>query len=74
MLKQFADSTVDSVNAEIGNLLFFCSMQPLTVESTDNSGLCVSLTVPNRDHFAQVSLTVLDIFLDASTKAKKTNL
>ena len=22
----------------------------------------VSLTVPNRDHFAQVSLTVLDIF------------
>ena len=34
----------------------------------------VSLTVPNCNHFAQVSLTVLDIFLDASTKAKKTNL
>ena len=25
----------------------------------------VSLTAPNCDHFAQVSLTVLDIFLDA---------
>ena len=30
----------------------------------------VSLTAPNRDHFAQVSLMVLD-FLDAIAKAKK---
>ena len=30
-----------------------------------------SLTAPNCDHFAQVSLMVLDIFLDAITKAKK---
>ena len=29
------------------------------------------MTAPNRDHFAQVSLTVLDNFLDAITKAKK---
>ena len=27
--------------------------------------------MPNRDHFAQVSLTVLDNFLDAKAKAKK---
>ena len=31
----------------------------------------VSLTVPNWNHFVQVSLTVLDIFLDAIGKAKK---
>ena len=31
----------------------------------------VSLTAPNRDHFVQVSLTVLDDFLDAIAKAKK---
>ena len=31
----------------------------------------VSLTAPNRYHFAQVSLTVLDIFLEAIAKAKK---
>ena len=31
----------------------------------------VSLTVPNRDHFAQILLTVLDNFLDAIAKAKK---
>ena len=31
----------------------------------------VSLTAPNGDHFAQVSLTVLDFFLDAIAKAKK---
>ena len=31
----------------------------------------VSLTVPNRNHFAQVSLMVLDNFLDAIAKAKK---
>ena len=30
----------------------------------------VSLTVPNRDQFARVSLTILD-FLDAMAKAKK---
>ena len=30
----------------------------------------VSLTAPNHDHFAQVSLTVLDNFLDAIAKAK----
>ena len=30
-----------------------------------------SLTAPNRDHFARVSLTVLDNFLDAIAKAKK---
>ena len=29
------------------------------------------MTAPNRDHFAQVSLTVLDNFLDAIAKAKK---
>ena len=33
----------------------------------------VSLTMPNHDHFAQVSVTVLDHFLDAIAKAKKTN-
>ena len=31
----------------------------------------VSLTVPNCDHFVQVSLTVLDNFFDAIAKAKK---
>ena len=31
----------------------------------------VSLTAPNHDHFARVSLMVLDNFLDAITKAKK---
>ena len=31
----------------------------------------VSLTAPNCDHFAQVSLMVLDNFLDAIAKAKK---
>ena len=31
----------------------------------------VSLTAPNRDQFAQVSLTVWIIFLDAIAKAKK---
>ena len=31
----------------------------------------VSLTAPNCDHFARVSLTVLDIFFDAIAKAKK---
>ena len=31
----------------------------------------ISLTVPNRNHFARVSLTVLDNFLDAIAKAKK---
>ena len=31
----------------------------------------VSLTVPNRDHFARISLTVLDNFLGAIAKAKK---
>ena len=31
----------------------------------------VSLTVPNRDHFARISLMVLDDFLDAIAKAKK---
>ena len=30
----------------------------------------VSLTVPNCNHFAQVSLTVLDNFLDAIAKPK----
>ena len=30
----------------------------------------VSLTMPNHDHFAHVSLMVLDIFLDAIAKAK----
>ena len=30
----------------------------------------VSLTAPNCDHFAQVSLTVLDNFLDAIAKPK----
>ena len=30
-----------------------------------------SLTAPIRDHSAQLSLTILDIFLDAITKAKK---
>ena len=31
----------------------------------------VSLTAPNCNHFVRVSLTVLDIFLDANAKAKK---
>ena len=31
----------------------------------------VSLTVPNHNNFARVSLTVLDNFLDAIAKAKK---
>ena len=31
----------------------------------------VSLIAANLDHFARVSLTVLDIFLDAIAKAKK---
>ena len=31
----------------------------------------VSLTGPNRDHFAQVSLMVLDNFLDTIAKAKE---
>ena len=31
----------------------------------------VSLTKPNRNQFAQVSLTILDFFCDAITKAKK---
>ena len=31
----------------------------------------VSLTAPNRDHFAWVSLMVLEFFLDAIAKAKK---
>ena len=31
----------------------------------------VSLNTPNCDHFAQVSLMVLDNFLDAIAKAKK---
>ena len=30
-----------------------------------------SLTAPIRDHSAQLSLTILDIFLDAINKAKK---
>ena len=30
----------------------------------------LSLTAPNRNHFARVSLMVLDIFLDAIAKAK----
>ena len=34
----------------------------------------VSLTVPNCNLFAQVSLMVLDIFLNANAKANKTNL
>ena len=36
-----------------------------------NAKPLVSLTAPNCEHFAQVSLTVLDIFLDAIAKAKK---
>ena len=52
---------------------------PLPIEQTSKDKIKfakpqVSLTVPNRDHFAQGSLTVLDIFLDASAKPKKTNL
>ena len=31
----------------------------------------VLLTATNRDHFVRVSLTVLDIFLDAITNTKK---
>ena len=31
----------------------------------------VSLTVPNRNHFVQVSLMALEIFLDTIDKAKK---
>ena len=31
----------------------------------------VSLTAPNCNHFGQVSLMVLDLFLDAFAKAKK---
>ena len=31
----------------------------------------VSLTAPNHNHFAQVSLMVFDIFLDAIAKGKK---
>ena len=31
----------------------------------------ISLAVPNCEHFAQVSLTILDNFLDAIAKAKK---
>ena len=31
----------------------------------------VSLTVPNRNHFVQVSQMVLEIFLDTIVKAKK---
>ena len=33
----------------------------------------VSLTVPNRDHFARVSLTVLDNFFGCNCQSRKTN-
>ena len=43
----------------------------VTTSLGSNTKPRVSLTVPNCNHFARLSLMVLDIFLDAIAKAKK---
>ena len=50
-------------------LLLLLIHQPFNSKNIAKSR--VSLTAPNRNHFARVSLTGLDIFLDAIAKAKK---
>ena len=52
---------------QVGQHVFYLSF---LLTSASHTKPRVSLTVPNHNQFAQVSLTILD-FLDATAKAKK---
>ena len=84
IIKKSLQISAAYVTIEKGLALTHCSRKEVTI--FDNSNTInqkipfkgevyakprVSLTAPNRNHFAQVSLTNFDFFLDAIAKAKK---